>query len=257
MNDRNFDDLVYRFEKNVYSGLKGEIRLRILQRDLEEFVPEIFKEEPLNILDAGGGGGQVACYLASRGHRVILCDISAAMLEKSRQLIAEKNLTSLVETKHQSIQSYCEESRDAFDVITCHAVLEWTEQPQEILTALLGRLKTGGAMSLSYYNIHGLVFKNLLRTNYKKLRNKTWAGRKGSLTPPSPLDPVVVNKWLSALPVENVCESGIRVFQDYVFDVENRSRDSESLIEMELEYSRLEPYKYLGRYIHVLSRKVG
>ena len=39
--DRNFDDLAPRFKRNVYGGLKGELRLRVLQRDFDEFIPQL------------------------------------------------------------------------------------------------------------------------------------------------------------------------------------------------------------------------
>ena len=51
--DRNFDDLAERFQRKVYGGLKGDIRLAVLWRDLEQYLPQIHGAEPLTVLDVG------------------------------------------------------------------------------------------------------------------------------------------------------------------------------------------------------------
>ena len=58
--DRNFDDLAERFQRKIYGGLKGEIRLAVLWRDLESEVPALKEGRPLRILDVGAGLGQLA-----------------------------------------------------------------------------------------------------------------------------------------------------------------------------------------------------
>jgi S-adenosylmethionine-dependent methyltransferase len=64
--DRNFDDLAERFQRKVYGGLKGEIRLAVLWRDIEPLLPEV-NDKPLRILDIGAGLGQLAIRLAKLG----------------------------------------------------------------------------------------------------------------------------------------------------------------------------------------------
>ena len=68
--DRNFDDLAKRFKKNIYGGLKGDIRLSVLERDFCEQFPYVpfgasTPGQPLRVLDAGGGQGPDL----RRGHR--------------------------------------------------------------------------------------------------------------------------------------------------------------------------------------------
>ena len=58
--DRNFDDLAKRFKKNIYGGLKGDIRLAVLERDCAAYLhiaPFNISAECWTILDAGGGQG--------------------------------------------------------------------------------------------------------------------------------------------------------------------------------------------------------
>ena len=85
--DRNFDTIADHFEKKVYGGLKGEIRLAVLRRDIFEYSVEMSKSlgRPLRILDVGAGLAQIAIELATQGHTVVINDISANMLEKAKR----------------------------------------------------------------------------------------------------------------------------------------------------------------------------
>lgn len=252
--DRNFDDLAHRFQRNVYSSLKGQVRLGILRRDLEEFLPEL-KADSLRVLDAGGGQGQMSVYFAQQGHDVLLCDISEQMLALAKTALDQAGVLAKVKLQHDSIQNVLADEQAGFDAIVCHAVMEWVAEPQALLAALATALKPGGKLSLIYYNLNGLIYKNLLRNNFKKIRQEKWRGYRGSLTPSNPLRPEQVNQWLDESGLETLCESGIRVFHDYILDPQERQRDPEGVLEMELKHSRLMPFKHLGRYIHVLCQK--
>jgi S-adenosylmethionine-dependent methyltransferase len=254
--DRNFDELAGRFQRNIYASLKGQIRLGVVERDFQEFLPEQDSDTCLRVLDAGGGQGQMARQIARRGHKVVLCDISTKMLELARESLAKEDLLHAVELRHASIQEVVGAGAEQFDVVTCHAVLEWLAEPQQVLELLSNAVKPGGVLSILYYNLNGLIYKNLLRTNFKKVRKQAWRGYRGSLTPTTPLRPEQVDEWLAALSVARQCESGIRVFYDYIFNQEDRVRDPEGILEMELQHSREMAYKHLGRYIHVLCRKL-
>ncbi len=257
MADRNFDDLAERFKRKIYSELKGDIRQDILKRDYEEFLPLYDGQQVLSVFDAGGGQGQMACYFASQGHQVVLCDISEKMLALASEAIIAQELSDRVVTLHQSIADVSAQNEEAFDLVSCHAVLEWVDSPRDVINQCLKSVKPNGFLSLTYYNLNGSIYKNLLRTNFKKLRKDDWQGARGSLTPTSPLNPNDVNQWVAELDVNIICESGIRVYYDYILDVKNRSRDPDAIREMELRYSRQSPFKHLGRYIHLLLQKNG
>ncbi|TQV78251.1 methyltransferase domain-containing protein [Exilibacterium tricleocarpae] len=254
--DRNFDDLAPRFKRNIYAGLKGELRLQVLQRDFDEFIPQL-AQRPLRVLDAGGGQGQMAVALAQRGHSVLLCDISANMLALARAEVQAAGVGDRVELVNRSIQALAGETPGRFDLVLCHAVMEWLAEPETVLRLLAAAVKPGGFLSLTFYNVEALIFKNLLRTNFKKIRTRDYRGYRGSLTPTNPLAPAQVEAWLRALPVNVLCRSGIRVFHDYILDKTDRQRDPQGLLEMELQFSRREPYRSLGRYIHVLCQVPG
>lgn len=265
--DRNFDDLAERFKKNVYGGLKGDIRLAVLGRDFAEHLSIApFNQQkktqqekalkPLRILDAGGGQAQFSLALAEAGHQLVVCDISAEMLALGKAQAESVGLGDRVDFVQCPLQSLNEHLADTqFDLVLCHAVMEWMVAPETLLPCLNSYLKPGGYLSLTYYNLHSLIYKNLLRTNFGKIIKKDFRGSKGSLTPISPIDPDQVENWLADLPFELICRSGIRVFHDYIFDETKRNRAPQELLAMELEFSRREPYSSLGRYQHLLLRK--
>src|SRR5690606_21227711 len=98
-------------------------------------------------------------------------------------------------------------------------------------------------------------YKNLLRGNFKKIISEDYSGARGSLTPDNPMDPAQVEQWIAQLKLTRLASSGIRVFHDYIFDELRRERDPQNLIALELKFSRIEPYRSLGRYIHLLLRR--
>ncbi len=280
--DRNFDDLAHRFKRNIYGGLKRQVRLQLLRRDLAEYLPLALSNKvaeadwcwariessatlpaaeagaslnrPWRILDAGGGQGQFSLELARAGHNITLCDISAEMLKLAQQQVDAQGLSERVQLKQCSIQELAEQQTGEYDLVICHAVLEWVAEPQALLQSLQTLMKPGAYLSLTFYNLQAMIYKNLLRTNFKKIQRKQFRGYKGSLTPTCPLEPEQVYSWLQAMPLQILCRSGIRVFHDYIFNGDDRERDPENLLAMELEFSRQEPYRSLGRYIHVLAK---
>lgn len=254
--DRNFDELAKRFKKNVYGGLKGDIRLAVLNRDCQAHLPlKPFgcDSKPRRVLDAGGGQGQFSLQLAQAGHQVVICDISAEMLKLAEEKVSELGVQAQVTLVHAAIQNLPQKLSDCkFDLVICHAVMEWLQEPQSLLPCLLNYLKPQAYISLTFYNLHSLIYKNLLRTNFKKILKRDYAGQRGSLTPINPMDPAQVLAWVDTMPLKLLAHSGIRVFHDYIFNDEQRAREPNTLIQLELEFSQQEPYRSLGRYQHLL-----
>lgn len=269
--DRNFDELAKRFKKNIYGGLKGDIRLAILNRDCAAHMPiapfvddkapsvdgEITEKKAWRILDAGGGQGQFSLQLAQAGHQVVICDISVEMLKLAAEQVKALGVEDKVILVHCAVQDLSLHLQpQQFDMVICHAVMEWLHEPQTLLPCLLAHLKPQAYLSLTFYNLHSLVYKNLLRTNFKKILDKDYSGSRGSLTPINPLEPQQVLGWIAQLPLSVLAHSGIRVFHDYIFNEEHRKREPATLLQLELELSHQEPYRSMGRYVHLLMRKI-
>ena len=260
--DVNFDTLAAKFQRKVYGGLKGEIRLAVLNQDLDQFCPRAMApadDRPLRILDAGCGAAPFSLGFLRRGHDLTLCDISEKMLVLARERAGELcggTGVPMPAFHHGAIQAL--DFSAPFDLVLCHAVLEWVAEPRALLARLAELTRPGGILSLTFYNLHGMVMKNLLRANYKKIKAKQYHGWPGSLTPAHPRKPEEVLSWLDALPgnpFELRCHSGMRVFHDYNLDPAANSKEPETVIELELELSRQLPYRDLGRYQHLVLKK--
>jgi len=209
----------------------------------------------LTILDAGGGQGQLAVALAATGHRVDLCDISANMLALAAENAQLAGVEERVRLRRADIHQVCAENPQGYELILCHAVLEWVAEPERLLASLYHALKPGGHLSLTFYNVNGMIMKNLLRTNFTKVLTEDYRGYRGSLTPTWPRAADEVRQWLVDLDLTLECHSGIRCFHDYLLDPAERLAKPEQQLALELKLSRREPFRSLGRYIHLLVRR--
>lgn len=261
MGDRNFDDLAPRFARNIYGSHKGQIRLEVINRDFSEHIPFFSDLRGVRVLDLGAGQGQFTLSLAQRGADVTLFDHSKNMLDIARdrwQVIKESNETDGRLGKatfiHAPLQN-ADTQTESYPLVLGHAVLEWMEQPESGFEKLVSAVEVGGYLSVIGYNAHGLVFKNLLRGNFKKFDRQNFKAFKGSLTPISPLTPEVLITWSKKYRLKVVEFSGIRVFHDYILDKAVREADPEGGLAKELEYSRLEPFNQTARYLHFLFKK--
>lgn len=256
--DRNFDGLAQRFQRNIYNTMKGQLRLAVLRRDFDEYLAG----SGLDVLDVGAGQGHWALELLRKGHKVTLVDVSAEMLR-----VAEANITnSDLPEAFKANATYCqcalqrlpEKLHTRFDLIVCHALMEWLEQPNSLFQHLRPFFHGQTLFSVIFYNRNGLIFKNMLRTNYTKVLAQDFCGAKGSLTPLNPLTAQEVLAWAESEGWSSICHSGIRVFHDYILDPQERKKNTVEATELELQYSRLLPFRDLGRYIHLLlGRAVG
>lgn len=247
MKDRHFDALAARFANKIYGGAKGAIRLAVLQADLLETLPQ----RPLRVLDVGAGLGHMGAWLAAQGHEVTLAEPAAPMLEGAKQRFAEEGLeATFIQASWQDLSSL---TTHPYDLVVCHAVLEWLADPAAILPALEQWVAPGGWLSLAFYNRDALVYRNLLKGHFRKLRQDTLAGEKQSLTPQTPLDPRTLEAQLAtAWRVES--RSGVRVFHDYMPADFQAKASLEDLLAMELEYRRHPAFAGLGRYLHWICR---
>ena len=260
--DRSFDAIADHFEKKVYGGLKGEIRLAVLRRDIFEYSSQMSEAlgRPLRILDVGAGLAQIAIELAAQGHSVVINDISANMLEKAKasaEKIDKKLDITWYVCPYQALEEKLAQTEtEKFDLIMSHALLEWLAEPAAVMDFFDQHLTDDGALSLCFYNPASFDYRNLIMGNFNLLDNTNYkADNKKSLTPNHPVAKEEVQSWLKAHDYQTVRSSGLRVFHDYAPLKRGGHNDPDAVIRMELRYSQLEPYKWLGRYLHILAKR--
>ena len=267
--DRSFDGIADHFEKKVYGGLKGDIRLAVLRRDIFEYSAKMSKSlgRPLRILDVGAGLAQIALELAKQGHSVVINDISENMLKKAKanasQTDKRLDITWHVcpyQTLEAKLATDNAGGEDKFDLILCHALLEWLAEPEAVMDFFDRQLADDGVLSLCFYNPASFDYRNLIMGNFNMLdalvdESGNKADNKKSLTPNHPVAKEEVESWLQQHDYQILLESGLRVFHDYAPLKRGGHNDPEAVIRMELRYSQQEPYKWLGRYLHVMATR--
>lgn len=250
--NRNFDDISNKFAKNIYGTTKGKIREAIVWQELENILDNYPQNKPLTILDGGGGQGQIACKLAKLGHHVTICDISKQMLELAKQKAREENVNlNYLCCSIQQLNSVLDEK---FDIVICHAVLEWVAEPIELIQSLKKHLKPEGYLSLMFYNYHGLLFKTVILGNFGYTQAGLAKRKKKTLSPDFPREPKDVYNWLTQLDFNILQKIGIRIFHDYLTNRPKADTHFQQLLEIEKQYCRSEPYFNLARYILVTAR---
>lgn len=249
MKDRIFTHDTAKFANNIYATRKGRIREAILKQDLASLLA---LPAGLTVLDVGAGLGQVNQWFAAAGHRVVHLDGAASMVSEAQQRHALAGLTSQYEYRVATLQSLVGDNTK-YDVVCCHAVLEWLTDPFSALRILNETIAPGGWLSLMFYNRAAKRMANMVYGNHDYVAADLKVKKKVRLSPQQPLEIEQVKNWLGQFPLTVAYHSGIRCFNDYL--KEPAKVDEKKLIELELKYRRTEPYRSLGRYQHFLLRK--
>lgn len=255
MLDRNFDDLVEHFSHKIYQSEKGRLRLDVIWHLLGTHLPKLEQGPPLRILDLGCGLGQLGLRLAALGHHVTFTDLSVRMLEQVKNSCLSENLSGQVDFVHAPLQELPTLLSPDYDLVLCHAVMEWMAEPQQAISSVSKLLAPGGTLSLTFYNLAALIFRNLIRGNLRKVKFGSHGGDPGSLTPDNPLQLQTVVDWLEHANYEVRSVAGVRCFFDYMERPARERISYEDLLEMELLHCQQPPYAQLGRYIHLLCCK--
>jgi len=253
--DQSFDGIAQKFATNIYGTTKGIIREQVLWQDLQGCLARL-PAGPLRILDAGGGLGQFSGKLAALGHQVVLCDLSQEMLSLAKQQLERAGVSERVTLVHCAIQDYLAQQAAAqFDLILCHAVLEWLADPKPVVVGLIKALAPGGILSLTFYNKNAMLFHNLICGNFGYVKSGLKRKKRVRLTPGNPLYPEQVYDWISRSGAHIIGKTGVRCFHDYLRDKEHQQQKLDELLQLEQRYARQEPYVSLGRYIHVMVQQ--
>lgn len=248
--DRNFDDLAQRFQKTIYDTPKGQLRLSALQADFEQLSIPVAQQA---ILDLGGGQGQFSHWLALQQAQIHLCDISSDMIILAQQRFDHSGLP---------LQAVCCPLQDAshhfnrtFPVVLNHAVLEWLEHPFDALKQMTELVASEGWLSLMFYNLHGHQWRQLMngRTHAPSSANQRL--RKEGNSPQHPLDPAAIFAELESLGFTIKRWRGIRCIHDHMHQKIRERIGQEAVNQADLEFGLQDPYRQLGRYIHVLAQR--
>ena len=120
--------------------------------------------QALTILDAGGGNAANAIQFAQKGHHVTVVDSSPAMLADGLSSAQESGVVERI----KFIQADLSELPKLFpdprvDLVLCHNVIQYLDDPDQTLRALVHLLRSGGFLSLVTVNGYAEVYKAAFR----------------------------------------------------------------------------------------------
>ncbi|MEU9475121.1 methyltransferase domain-containing protein [Streptomyces sp. NPDC048191] len=210
----------------------------------------------LRILDVGMGQGTQALRLARLGHQVTGVEQDATMIAAAREALAAQP-----EGIRERVRLVQGDGRDTgvhflpggFDVVLCHGVLMYVEEPDPLVAGLARMLAPGGLLSLLVRNGDALAMRPGLSGDWpgalaafdtsgyrNRLGLDVRADRLASLTATLAGIAAPLHAWY-----------GVRVFTDTAADEAEIPDDLETLLAVEERAGRTDPYRGVAALLHL------
>jgi len=241
---------------------EGRLRSDLAFANLQDFLPPQAKSS-LSALDLGCGTGATAVRLARLGIHVTLLDFSPAMLDIAQRAAREAGVTDKVVLQHGDATQLANlfHAR-SFDVILCHNVLEYLDDPTAVLCGAARALRDSSAtLSVLVRNRAGEVFKAAVQAGDLAVAENNltaeWGqeslyGSRVRLFTPDSLQAMLTEASLTV-----IAERGIRVLADYLPSQISRSADYARIFELERKLSSRPEYAAVARYTQCFARLPG
>lgn len=248
--DQSFEGITQKFSRSIYATNKGRLRLAVLQRDLAPWLERKRADgQPLQVLDVGAGIGQLSMLFAQAGCQVTHTDISPEIVAEAQALHQQQGLQQQYQYQVAPLQQLPDLLRQRYDIVLCHAVLEWLEDPATAITTLKQLLAATGRLSLMFYNRDAKVLANIIFGNFDYVQNDLKVKKTVRMSPQQPILPQDMHGWLASHDLLVTQKTGVRCFHDYLRNQADQSRYDE-LLALELRYNQQPPFADIGRYLH-------
>ena len=238
---------------------EGRLRSDLAFANLQDFLLLPAKAS-LCALDLGGGTGAAAVRLAQLGIHVTLLDSSPAMLDIAKRAAREAGVTDRVVLQHDDATQLENLFRSrSFDVILCHNILEYCEDPGAVLRAAARALRDSSAiLSALVRNQAGEVFKAAIQAgDLAEAENgltaewgqeSLYGGRVRLFTSDS------LRAMLTEASLAASAERGVRVLADYLPSRISRTVEYERIFELERKLGSRPEYAAVARYTQCFAR---
>lgn len=254
--DENRFDEARRYAQYLESP-EGRLRTDLTLANVLELLPA-GGTKSLQVLDLGCGTGVASIRLACVGAEVTLLDSSAAMLEIAKQAISEAGVQDKVTIKRGDTNKVADMFPAAtFDVVLCHNVLEYVDDPGAVLRNAAKMMKGGSAiLSVLVRNQAGEVMKAALHGDVEAAERKLdaeWGqeslyGGKVRLFTHEALA-----LMLGAASLTVKAKRGVRVLSDYLPATISRSTDYKRIFALERRLAVRQEFVGVARYLHCMA----
>lgn len=236
---------------------RGRVRFELLLGQVLEALPR----PPAEVVDAGGGTGQLAVPLARLGHRVTVVDTSAAMLATCAQRAADESpeLAERIATvQGDAVELPSLLGAASQDAALCHEVVTCVDDAAAVLGALAEVLRPGGVLSLTFANRDWLVLRAGRRGDWPvalRLLDEPSATEEGRRQAHRAMTADELGVHVAKAGFEVVGSYGVSVF------AEGREDDVDgaalrALLELERRVAGREPYRSGAQVVHLIGRRL-
>jgi S-adenosylmethionine-dependent methyltransferase len=242
---------------------EGRLRLDLTFANLQEFLLPPQSTTALRALDLGCGTGATAVRLARLGVHVTLLDSSRAMLDIAKRAAQEAGVTEKIAVKHGDVgQVATLFPAEFFDLILCHNLLEYVDDPDAVLSAAAFVMRNSSAiLSVLVRNQAGEVLKSAIQAgdlaSAERSLTAEWGeeslygGEVRLFTPDN------LRAMLKVASLEVIAERGVRVISDYLPPRISRSAEYERIFDLERKLGARPEFGAVGRYTHYLARRTS
>ncbi|WP_181809085.1 methyltransferase [Streptomyces shenzhenensis] len=244
------------------ASLRTAVVWEVLQDALDRRVKATGRDT-LDVLDTGGGSGNFAVPLARLGHRVTVVDPSPNALFALERRIAEAGVADRVKGVQGDVLGLFDVvERGGHDVVLCHGVLEYVDDPAEGVRNTVAALRSEGVLSLLAAGLGGAVVARALAGHFKEAKQalEDPDGRWGEGDPmPRRFTAEQLTGLVEGAGLAVAAVHGVRVFADLVpgvlVDTEPGALDA--LLKLEAAVAELPAFHSVATQLHVLGETPG
>jgi len=241
---------------------EGRLRVDLLFTNLQDLLPRPQPKRPLYALDVGCGTGATAVRMAQLGFHVTQLDSSEAMLDIARRTAEEAGVANRVTLLHgDAAQLPSLFGAASFDVVLCHNILEYVNDPPSVLRGAARALRdTSAILSIVVRNQAGEVFKAAIQAGDLAAAEANLTAEWGFESLYGGRVRLFTSRGLQAmLKAESltlIAERGVRVLADYLPPRISRRSEYERILELECKLGRRSEFAAVARYTHWLARRM-
>jgi S-adenosylmethionine-dependent methyltransferase len=238
---------------------EGRLRSDLAFANLQDFLPLRQGKKSLCALDVGCGTGVAAVRLARLGLQVTLLDSSAEMLNIAERAARESGLSEQIALSHgDAIQLAKLFQAGSFDVILCHNVLEYVEDPDSVLRGAARALRDSSAiLSVVVRNQAGEVLKAAIQTGNlataEDYLTADWGHESLYGGTVRLFRSHSLQAMLKAATLETTAERGVRVIGDYLPQQVSRSAEYDRIFELERKLGSRPDFAAVARYTQCIA----
>lgn len=240
---------------------EGRWRADLVFANLQDFLPIPQVTRPRCALDIGCGTAATALSLARLGFHVTLLDSSPAMLDLARRAASSAGTTDGVAFYLGDAAQMSALLPDlSFDVVLCHNLLEYLDDPDSVLRAAARALRDDSAiLSIVVRNQAGEVLKAAIQEGDLAAAEKNLTAQWGAESlyggAVRLFTPAGLNAMLNAASLSLVAQRGIRVLSDYLPPSISRSSEYARILELERKLGSRPEFAAVARYTQCLARR--